>query len=151
MEIWRIIDILNWGSSYLKEKGLESARLKIELLLCHVLKIKRINLYSNFDQPLTKDELAEFKALLKRCLAHEPVQYIIEKTQFIDLELKVNKSSIVPRPETEQLASIIISENKDIAEQLDILDIGTGSGCLALSLSKFLLNTKIDAIDISED
>ena len=118
--------------------------------MCHVLKIHRINLYSNYDQPLTKIELAEFKALLKRCLTHEPVQFIIEKAQFIELELKVNNSSIVPRPETEQLASIIISENKEIAELLDILDIGTGSGCLALALSKYLQKSNIDAIDNSE-
>ena len=151
LEIWRIIDILNWGSSFLKEKGLDSSRLKIELLLCHVLKNKRIHLYSNFEQPLTKDELAEIKTLIKRCLAHEPVQFIIGKSQFLDFELNVNNTSIVPRPETEQMASIIITENKDIPELLEILDIGSGTGCLAIALDKYLQNPKIDAVDISAE
>ena len=72
--VWTILEMLQWGKSYLSEKGFDESRLTVELLLCHVLRLKRIQLYTSFDKPLTDTELASFKGLFQRRLQHEPVQ-----------------------------------------------------------------------------
>jgi len=92
----------------------------------------------------------EFENALTRLLSHEPIQYIIGKTVFSDLSFEVNSSVLIPRPETEELVQLIVSENKNV-ELLSILDIGTGSGCIAISLKKMLPSASVFALDISAD
>ena len=100
-KVWTVLDIIKWGTDYLVEKGFDEARLNIELLLSATLELKRFDLYVKHDQPLKKEELEKFKVLLKRSLAHEPMQYIIGKTNFYSIELKADRRALIPRPETE--------------------------------------------------
>ncbi len=150
--LWRIIDIISWGTEYLKEKGFESGRLLIELLLAHVLHCKRIDLYLNYEKPLTGNELNNLKVVLKRLLNHEPLQYIVGKTQFLDLEILLNRRVFIPRPETEILAKQVMDDfNAQQQARLEILDIGCGCGAIALALAKYFPRSRVLAIDISDE
>ena len=146
---WTILDIVNWATSYFQEKNIESPRLKIELILCHLLKINRVEVYSKFDRPLSPVELDTLRNMVKRVANHEPIQYIIGKVQFCDIELNVNESVLIPRPETEQLVQIIL-EKYNNKTGLNILDIGSGSGCIGLTLAKNNPLSSVVCIDKSE-
>ena len=147
---WSIHKLIERSAAYLEDKGIDEARLNCELLLCHVLNCGRIDLYIRFDAILQSEELAKFKSLLKRRLMHEPLQYIIGTTDFMGLRFKVDSRVLIPRPETELLVEQVIAyaETKSYPD-LKILDIGTGSGCIAVSLAKLIKNSKVDAIDCS--
>ena len=147
--LWTIINVLNWTCDFFKSKAIESPRLKTELLLCHLLKLKRIDLYSNFDKPLSQSELKLFRDWVQRAGKREPVQMIIGEVQFCDLRIKINNSSIVPRPETEQMTEIIRRLYKK-TDHLKILDIGSGSGCIGLSLAKSYPDANVVCMDISD-
>ena len=151
---WTVVDLLNWTTEYLSEKEFSEARLNAERLLGHVLGLERIELYTNFDRPLIPDELAAFKALLKRRLAHEPLQYILGETEFFSLPFKVSPAVLIPRPETEILVEHVIElcqHQFADTDELFILDVGTGTGCIAVSLAKHVENAVITAVDISHD
>lgn len=147
---WTVGKVQKWGVDFLKSKNIEDAKISIDLLLCFVLNLERIELYLKFDLPLNIFELNQVKEYIKRLVNNEPLQYILGKTTFFNLEFKVDKSVLIPRPETEELVNIIIKDNTDNKE-LTILDIGTGSGCIAISLAKYLPQSKVFAIDISEN
>lgn len=150
--LWRIIDIISWGANYLEEKGFASSRLIIEILLAHILMCKRIDLYLNYDKPLTKDELAQLKITLKRILNHEPLPYVLSETQFLEHKILLNHRVFIPRPETEILAKQIIEDFKNkMHSPLKILDIGCGSGAISIALAKYFVNSNILAIDISDE
>lgn len=153
-KIWTILDLLNWGSEYLKEKKIEDARLTIELLLSHVLSYQRIQLYTSFDKPLSDEELARFKESLKRRLANEPLQYITGSTQFMGLPFAVDRRVLIPRPETELLVDTCVKTLKQsFADEgsISVLDLGTGSGCIAVALAKLLPASTVTAVDNSTD
>jgi release factor glutamine methyltransferase len=153
-KIWTILDLLNWGTVYLSEKGFDETRLTIELLLAHTLKLQRIQLYMNYDRPLNEIELSSFKGLLKRRLTNEPLQYILGETEFMGLKFLVDNRVLIPRADTELLvekSEELIKIRFSIEEEIRILDIGTGSGCIAVSLAKMISNAKIVAIDSSVD
>lgn len=116
------------------ERGFENARLEAELLLAHVLGIKRLDLYLQFERPLTAAELELFRKLVRRRLKREPLQYIMGTAAFRQLELFVDSRVLIPRPETEVLVGRAIGWAKAQATGLRALDIGTGSGAIALSL-----------------
>ncbi len=151
---WRIIDIINWGGQYLKSKGIDEARLTIELMLCHILKCRRIDLYIDFERPLTKAELEELRNIIKRRLKKEPLQYIIGKTEFMGFEFKINPDVLIPRPETEILVEKTIETiKKEFPDEttVKVLDIGTGSGNIAISIAKFLGGkVEVLGIDLSD-
>lgn len=150
---WRIIDIINWGTEYLRSKGIDEARLTIELMLCYVLNCKRVDLYINFDKPLTKKELEELRELITRRVKKEPLQYIIGKTEFMGLEFKLTPDVLIPRPETEILVEKVMETVKKEfnSAPVKVLDIGTGSGNIAISLAKFLKDKVfVVGIDVSE-
>lgn len=135
-------------------KGFDDARLNIELLLGHVLNLQRIRLYTNFDKPLSDDELARFKALLKRRLEHEPLQYILGETEFMGLKFRVDNRVLIPRPDTEVLVEQTIKELQTRyidSEAVRVLEIGTGSGCIAVSIAHGKKSSHVTAIDISSD
>lgn len=151
---WTILDIIKWGTTYLTDKGFDEARLTTELLLAETLGVRRFDLYVKHDQPLKKSELEKFKELLKRRLAHEPVQYILGKTNFYSIELKTDTRALIPRPETEILAESVIAHCRTFLSQrneINVLDIGTGSGCIAVAIAKFVRNAIVTAIDNSRD
>lgn len=145
--IWKLIDVLKEASSFLDSKGIEDARLNAEQLLAQVLKISRVDLYLQFDQPLKPEERNQYKALLRRRAEHEPLQYIIGETEFMSLPFKVTPEVLIPRPETEILVEQVIEMRMGYPSSL-ILDIGVGSGCIAVSLANYLDNVKILGIDI---
>ena len=112
------------------------------------LKIPRSKILLADEIDLNESNQNLFSSALERLKTHEPIQYVLGKTTFMDLEFKVNSSVLIPRPETEELVRLILKENLDGKE---ILDIGTGSGCIAISLAKNLPNAKVSALDISKD
>lgn len=148
-KIWTIKEILNWGDDYFKNKGVEQPRLHIEHLLSEVLKMKRLELYLAFERELLTNELSELKAFIKRILNGEPLMYILGKTEFHGALIRVNQNVLIPRPETEIMIDEIIKSFKN-KEPDKILDLGTGSGCISISLAKHFKNSKIKAVDISE-
>ena len=148
-EVWTIGRIQDWGAKYLDSKGFENSKRQIDLILSQVMNFERIDLYVKFDLPLNQFELNEVKDKIKRIVSHEPIQYILGEVEFYNLKFKVNNNVLIPRPETEELVDLIVKENQS-KNQLNILDIGCGSGCIGISLAKNLPNSKVFAIDISE-
>lgn len=145
-----VLESINLSSDYLKNKGIESPRINAEFLLAHVLNCKRLNLYLSFERPLTEAELKNYRELLKRRSKFEPLQYIVGKVEFYGIDFNVNPSVLIPRQETEILIETIIKQY-DKYDKLNILDIGTGSGNIAITLAKYLQNSFVTALDISED
>jgi release factor glutamine methyltransferase len=147
---WNVLSMLTWADAYLAERGIEEARLNAELLLAHVLQIPRLQLYLQFDRPLVPEELAAFKALFRRRLAREPLQYILGETNFMGLTLRVDRRALIPRPETEHLVEAALAYLKSHADPSPaILDIGTGSGNIAIALGKSFPGSRVVSIDKS--
>lgn len=143
-----VLEAVKLSADYLQKKGIESPRLNAELLLAHLLNCKRLDLYLLFDRPLKENEIILYRELLKKRGSFVPLQYIIGNVEFYGLEFSVDSSVLIPRPETELLVDTIIEENKNTT--LKILDIGTGSGIIAIALAKSLEQPELFAIDISE-
>ena len=131
-----LLEIINYSAGLLKENNIKDARLNIELMFCEILKCDRIKLYLDFDKPLKQEEIAGFKAMLKRRLNHEPLQYIIGKTNFYGCNLLLNNKVLIPRQETEILVGKVLEDVFESGkENVRILEIGSGSGCIAIALS----------------
>lgn len=147
---WNVVELLKWGTGYFSEKGVSSPRLSMEWLLAHILKVPRLNLYIQFDRPVTDKELKCLKPLLLRRASKEPLQYITGETDFHHVKVAVNPTVLIPRPETEQLVEIILEKHGE-KRPLRFLDIGTGSGCIALAIKKARPKWEVTAIDICHD
>lgn len=152
---WTIGELLKVTSGYMKEKGIDSPRLTAEVLLAHLLHLNRVSLYLNFDQPLTQEEISGYRSLVRRRLGREPLQYITGVQEFWSLEFTVDRRVLIPRPETEILveqAVKLVKAGGGLSEESPrILDIGTGSGAIAVSLAKELEGARIWATDISAE
>lgn len=147
---WTVLSLVEWSTNYLIEHGFDEARLHAELLLAHVLQCTRLQLYMNFDRPLTADELSAYRSLFKRRLTHEPLQYIIGETEFMGLPISINLEVLIPRPETEQLVEHAISIIRAVEkESVDVLDIGTGSGNIAIAIAKLAPKTLVTSLEVS--
>ena len=149
-KVWTVMEMVRWTEGYLREKGFESPRLNGELLLAGTLGLKRLDLYLQFDRPLTPDELAEFKARLRRRAKREPLQYIEGQAAFRDLRLRVDPRVLIPRSETELLVDEVLAWAAG-REGLHALDVGTGSGAIALSLATEGPFARVVATDVSGD
>jgi release factor glutamine methyltransferase len=145
-----VLEAIKGAIDYLTKKGIKSARLNSELLLSHVLKCKRLDLYLSFERPLQKNEIDDYRELLKRRSTFEPLQYIIGKVEFYGLEFEVNPSVLIPRPETELLVESVIESFKD-NERINILEIGSGSGNISVALAKNIPACSVVGLDISEE
>jgi release factor glutamine methyltransferase len=148
LEAWTIGRILTWSVDYLRAKGqIESPRLDAELLLGHALKLARIQLYTQYDKPLNAAEREPFKAFLQRRSRGEPVAYITGEKEFMGYRFEVSSAVLIPRPDTELLVELILEWSKaSTPEQLStwrILDVGTGSGCIATSLALKLASSHV--------
>ncbi len=134
---WTILDLIQWTTTYFKSHQIDSPRLTVELLLAHVLGIDRIELYMRFDQPLSSEELARFKGLIKRRLKREPVAYILGRKDFWDMTFEVDKNVLIPRPETEFLVEAALQWIPERADErrMRIIELGTGSGAIIISLA----------------
>ena len=142
----RILEVINKTTPYFEKAGIESPRLTIELLLAHVLKKKRLQLYLEFERELDEPTLAALRELVKRRVAGEPLQYIAGEAEFCGLKLAVDRRVLIPRPETELLVEVVAAR-----KPATVVDVGTGSGCVALALAQRLPAAEIIATDISPD
>ena len=142
--------MLEWGTDFFENKNIPDPRHSIEWLLAETLDIKRLDLYLKFDRPLSPQELDTLRPMVKRRAQHEPLQYIIGYTDFMNARISVNEQVLIPRIETEQLVEIIL-DNHQSEEELSVLDIGTGSGCIPIALKMEQPNWDVSGIDISED
>jgi len=150
-DIWNTIQILAVTTKFLEEKGFENPRLEAELLLCGVLRLKRVELYLRYDRPLTPAEVELYRDYIRRRMLREPIQYIIGQTEFMGLPIRVNPDVLIPRPETELLVEFLIERRDKYKNRpVHIWDVGTGSGCLAIALAHFWPEAEISASDISE-
>jgi release factor glutamine methyltransferase len=151
-----LLEIIKYSANLLNERGIKDSRLNVELMFCDILKCDRMKLYLDFDKPLKPEEIAVFKAMLKRRMLKEPLQYILGKTNFYGYEIILNNKVLIPRQETEILVDKVL-ENIYLlqSDNINILEIGSGSGCIAIAisaeLSKKKVNHKIVSIDKSED
>lgn len=143
-----VLEVVKRTTDFLEGKGVESARLNAELLVGHALGLKRMQLYLQFERPLTEPELERIRPMVRRRAAREPVQYIIGETGFRDLILAVDPRVLIPRPETEQLVELVLARCAQPPSQ--VLDLGTGSGSIALSLAKAWPQCRVSAVDREE-
>ena len=152
--IWTIRELIRVTSEYLSEKGVDSPRLSAEILLAHHLKMKRIDLYLDLDRPLTDQEISGYRTLIRRRAMREPIQYITGIQEFWSLEFHVNPEVMIPRPETEilveQAIRLLRHKGQSPESSAPILEIGTGSGIIAISIVKEIQDVLIYATDISE-
>ncbi len=147
-ETWTVLRLIEWSSRYLAERGFEECRLHVEYLLGHVLGLSRLDLYLQFDRPLKPHELESFKEFFRRRLTHEPLQYILGEATFMGFTLEVDRTVLIPRPETEILVELAVAFARELRRpRLAILDIGTGSGNIAVAMGHFLPESLILSVD----
>lgn len=149
-EVWRIDTILNWTRQYFGEKGVENPRLDAEVLLSHILGRDRLYLYVHFDQPLEGGELAAFRAAVKKRAMRLPVAYITGVKEFMGLDFKVTPAVLIPRPDTEILVETALKRLATF-DSPKLLDIGTGSGAICISMLVNLPSAKAVTVDISPE
>lgn len=150
MEIWTIQKLLNWMTAYFTQKQLDSPRLSAELLLCHVLGLQRIELYTLHDRVVQQPQLGQLRDLVKRAAEHEPIAYLVGRCEFYSLSLKITPDCLIPRPETELLVEKAVEFLRRRPAPRQALDLGTGSGCIAVALAKNCKDLRLTAVDISE-
>ena len=146
-----VLEVLHATTAYFKKHDVDSPRLNAEHLLAHVLRRKRLELYLEFERPLTESELAPLRDLVKRRGQGEPLQHLLGTAEFCGHVFLCDKRARVPRPETEQLVELLISDCGFRIADLKIVDVGTGSGVIALSLAAKFPTAEIVAVDISDD
>ncbi len=147
---WSIKRLLEWTTEYFQKVDADSPRLEAEVLLAEALSCARIELYTRFDDVPPADSVAHFRDWVKRRGAGEPVAYIVGHREFYSLKFAVDSNVLIPRPETEHLIVAALEAAKEFTESsLRIIDVGTGSGCIAVTLAKYLPDSKIAALDLS--
>lgn len=149
-ETWTIARVLAWTTGYFADKGLDSPRLDAELLIADALKLTRLQVYTRHDQPLHPDELTAVRARVQRRGKREPVAYITGNRGFWSLDLAVDRRVLVPRPETELLVEQALGLLQG-REAPQVVDVGTGSGCVALALARERPDAHVLAIDVSPE
>lgn len=149
-DVWTVLSMLEWGTGFFSSKHITQPRLSIEWLLSHVLECKRLDLYLSFDRPLSQSELDVLRELVQRRARHEPLQYITGHTDFYNCRIDVNPSVLIPRPETEQLVELVLQWGGN-RTNCRVLDIGTGSGCIAIAIKKERPGWDVTGIDLSTE
>jgi release factor glutamine methyltransferase len=144
-----VLEIIKRTTEFFDKRGVESSRLNAELLIGHALGLKRMQLYLQFERPLTEAELEKIRPLVKRRGNREPLQYIMGETEFSGLKLKVDRRALIPRPETERLVELVTEQL--VTPPATVLDLGTGSGAIALALAKAWPGAAVTAVEKSEE
>ena len=150
---WTVAELLAWTQGYFDRQGIPSPRLDAELLLAHAMNCTRVDLYTGYQQVVEESERQHFRAFVERRTAFEPVAYILGKREFYSLELEVGPEVLIPRPETETLIDRVLEEIRadGAADGAAVVDLGTGSGCIAIALANELPTAHVDAVDISPE
>ena len=149
---WTVEAILQWTTRHFKKHNIPTPRLDAEVLLAHLLKTDRVGVYTSYDRPLDSKERRIFRDMVKRRIKHEPVAYITGHREFFSLDFLVRPGVLIPRPETEILVEKVYEMRLALGnKRISLLDLGTGSGNIAISLARRLPGDKITACDISED
>jgi release factor glutamine methyltransferase len=144
-----VLEVIKKTTEFFTAKGIESPRLNAELLVGSALGLKRMQLYLQFERPLAEADLEKVRPLVRRRGQREPLQYILGETEFCGLRLKVDRRALIPRPETELLIEIVVAACS--VPPLRVLDLGTGSGAIALALAKAFPAADVVAVDRSPD
>lgn len=151
-ETWTVGRLLTWTADYLKKSGSTSPRLDAEVLLSHARGCQRIELYTAFDEEPSEQVRAAFREMVKRRAEGSPVAYLVGYKEFYSATFEVNPDVLIPRPETEHLVVDALDRAKALAaggKQLQIVDVGTGSGAIAVSVAKHFAKCQVTAVDIS--
>jgi release factor glutamine methyltransferase len=148
---WTVRRLLEWTPGFFQKKGVDQPRLAAELLLAHVLIVPRIKLYTDYDRIVDEKTLAAFRELVGRAGEQEPTAYLTGRAHFFNLEFDVTPDVLIPRPDTETLVENVLQtvRHQSGLEAPRVLDLCTGSGCIAAALAKSLKNAIVLAIDIS--
>jgi release factor glutamine methyltransferase len=148
--VWTVLELLRWTAEHFASRGIESARLDAECLLAHALGTSRIALYLDFEKPVGEEERAPFRELVRRRADERvPVALLTGHKEFWSLDFEVTRDVLVPRPETETLVELALRQVQAPEAQLDVLDLGTGSGAIAIALATELPNARFTATDLS--
>jgi release factor glutamine methyltransferase len=148
--VWTIKALLDWTTEFLKSKGIESPRAEAQILLAHVLQCNRVDLLVRYDQQPTEAERARYRELIQRRVAGWPVAYLVGTRDFYLLSFEVTPAVLVPRPETETLVLEALGYLKPV-DAPEVLDLGTGSGCIAISIAHQKKDALVTAVDVSPD
>ncbi len=149
VELWTVKRVLDWTTDHLKKHGCETARLDAEILLAFSRDCQRIQLYTEYDAPLTADERARMRDLVKRRAGHEPVAYLVGFREFFGLDFEVEPGILIPRPDTETLIVATLELARGMASPR-ILDLCTGSGCIAAALAENCRSAAVTAVEIDD-
>ena len=153
-QVWTIARLLEWTQGHFEAKGLYEPRLAAEILLATALSCKRIELYTRFDQVPEPPQLDIFRDFVKRAAEHAPIAHLVGTKEFFSLEFEVSPAVLIPRPETElvvEKAIDYVRKELDESSQVEFLDMGTGSGCIAIAILKYLPDAKAVGTDISAE
>lgn len=148
-DIWTIRRVIAWAADDLKKRGMPSPRLDVEVLLGHVLKVDRIALIVDADRPLSKEELAAYRARHMRRRVGEPTAYLLGAREFYGRSFRVDKRVLIPRPDTEALIEVALERTRPLSLSARVLDLCTGSGCVAITLARERPTMSVTGADIS--
>lgn len=153
--VWSVKDVLQWTANYFREYGIQSPQLNAEMIIGNVLGCRRIDLYLNYDKPLSNDERGKIRTLVKKRTQHFPMQYLLGQTEFYGYKFLIEEDVFIPRPETETLVDAIITYIKESGKNFwEILDIGTGTGIIPITLCLHFQNSPVSisclAVDCSD-
>jgi release factor glutamine methyltransferase len=148
---WTIGSLVKWATDDFQARGIESPRLDAELIVAHALSIPRMQVIIDAQRPLADAELAKLRALVKRRRAREPMAYLLGQREFYGRAFKVDKRVLVPRPDTETLVDVALERTRACSMSMRLLDLCTGSGCVAITLARERPTSRVTATDVSAD
>src|SRR5688500_11445540 len=148
---WTVRRLLEWTTPFFTRKEVDSPRLAAELLLAHVLDVPRIKLYTDYERVLPEKKLGAYRALVQRASEHEPIAYLTGRAHFFNLEFEVTRDVLIPRPDTETLVENVLQtvRHQPGLEAPRVIDLCTGSGCIAAAVAHHLKSATVLATDIS--
>jgi release factor glutamine methyltransferase len=148
---WTIASLVKWAVEDFRARGIENPRLDAELIVAHALGIDRTRVIIDGNRPLEGAELAKLRDLVKRRRAHEPIAYLRGHREFYGLEFRVDRRVLIPRPDTEALVDVALARTQHVSLSMRMLDLCTGSGCVAIATARQRPTSKVLAVDLSAD